>query len=66
MKIHIKGGRLVDPKHGVDRPADLYVAEGRVAGIASAPRGFEADKVLDATGLVVAPGLGSHFAGLRS
>ena len=42
-RVHIKGGRLVDPKHGVDRPADLYIAEGRVAGIASAPRGFEGE-----------------------
>ena len=62
---HIKGGRLVDPKHGVDRPADLYLAEGRVAGIASAPRGFEADRVVDATGLVVAPGLVDLSARLR-
>jgi dihydroorotase len=64
-RIHVKGGRLVDPKHGVDRPADLYIAEGRVAGIASAPRGFEADRVVDATGLVVAPGLVDLAARLR-
>ena len=65
MRVHIKGGRLVDPKHGVDRPADLYIAEGRVAGIASAPKGFEADRVVDATGLVVAPGLVDLSARLR-
>jgi dihydroorotase len=65
MRAHIKGGRLVDPKHGVDRPADLYIAEGRVAGIASAPRGFEADRVVDATGLVVAPGFVDLSARLR-
>ena len=64
-RVHIKGGRLVDPKHGVDRPADLYIAEGRVAGIASAPRGFEPDRVVDATGLVVAPGLVDLAARLR-
>jgi dihydroorotase len=64
-KLHVKGGRLVDPKHGVDRPADLYLSEGRVAGIASPPRGFEADRVVDATGLVVAPGLVDLSARLR-
>ncbi len=64
-RVHVKGGRLVDPKHGVDRPADLYIAEGRVAGIASAPRGFEPDRVVDATGLVVAPGLVDLAARLR-
>jgi dihydroorotase len=65
MRVHIKGGRLVDPRHGVDRPADLYIAEGRVAGIASAPRGFEPERVIDATGLVVAPGLVDLAARLR-
>jgi dihydroorotase len=64
-RVHIKGGRLVDPKHGVDRPADLYIADGRVAGIASAPRGFEPDRVVDASGLVVAPGLVDLAARLR-
>jgi dihydroorotase len=65
VKIHIKGGRLVDPKHGVDRPADLYIAEGRVAGVANAPKGFMPDRVVDATGLVVAPGLVDLSARLR-
>ena len=29
MKIHIKGGRLVDPKNGVDGVQDLYITAGR-------------------------------------
>ena len=65
MKLHIKNGRLVDPRNGVDRAADLYVAEGRVVGVGSAPRGFEAERVLDAAGLVVAPGLVDLAARLR-
>jgi len=65
MKIHIKNGRLVDPKNGVDRPSDLFVAAGRVAGVGAAPKGFSADRVLDASGLVVAPGLVDLAARLR-
>jgi dihydroorotase len=65
LKVHIKHGRLVDPKHGVDRPADLYLADGRVLAIGAGPRGFDADRVIDASGLVVAPGLVDLAARLR-
>ena len=37
MKIHIKGGRLIDPKHGVDAQRDVYIAAGKVVGIGEAP-----------------------------
>jgi dihydroorotase len=65
VKIHIKNGRLVDPRHGVDRPADLFIADGRVAAIGGPPKGFAAERVLDASGLVVAPGLVDLAARLR-
>jgi dihydroorotase len=55
MKIHIKGGRLIDPKHGVDAAKDLYVAAGKVVGIGEAPAGYSANRVIDAAGLVVCP-----------
>ena len=57
MKIHIKGGRLIDPASGTDRAADLFLAAGKVAGIGSAPDGFHANKVIDAANCVVCPGL---------
>ncbi len=52
------GGRLVDPAAGVDGPRDLLFAESRVAAV-GAPGTFDAGgaEVLDASGLVVAPGL---------
>jgi dihydroorotase len=65
LKLHIKHGRLVDPKHGVDRPADLFVGDGRVAGIGAPPKGFTPERVVDASGLVVAPGLVDLAARLR-
>lgn len=57
MKIAIKNGRLIDPKHQIDARQDLFLAEGRVAGVGQAPAGFKADQEIDASGLVVCPGL---------
>ena len=65
MKIHIKGGRLVDPKHGIDAPRDLFIAAGRIAAVGAAPEGFSANRVIDARGLVVAPGIVDLSARLR-
>ncbi len=57
MQIEIRGGRLIDPGPGIDRLAGVYIRDGRIAGIDSPPSQWKADRVLDATGLVVAPGL---------
>ncbi|MDB5729696.1 MAG: dihydroorotase [Noviherbaspirillum sp.] len=57
MNIHIKNGHLIDPANGVDAQQDLYIADGVVAGIGKAPEGFTAERTIDATGLIVAPGL---------
>jgi dihydroorotase len=65
MNIEIRGGRLIDPKHGVDRPASLYVTAGKVAAIGEPPSRWRADHVLDAAGLVVCPGLIDLSARLR-
>jgi dihydroorotase len=65
MKLHIKNGRLIDPANGVDKVADLFIADGKVAAIGNAPDGFTADSTIDATGLVVAPGLVDLSARLR-
>ncbi|HZW26095.1 MAG TPA: dihydroorotase [Gallionella sp.] len=65
MNIHIKNGRLIDPKNNIDAQQDVYISAGKVAAIGSAPAGFVADKVIDASGLVVAPGLVDLAARLR-
>jgi dihydroorotase len=65
MKIEISGGRLIDPKHGVDRETSVHVAAGRVAAIGAAPAGWVADRVIDARGQVVCPGLIDLSARLR-
>ena len=57
MKLHIKNGRLIDPANGIDAQQDVYVAAGKIVGVGQAPADFVANKTIDATGLVVAPGL---------
>ncbi|HBZ06932.1 MAG TPA: dihydroorotase, partial [Massilia sp.] len=65
MNLHIKNGRLIDPANGIDSVTDLFIADGKVAAIGNAPDGFTADSTIDATGLVVAPGLVDLSARLR-
>ncbi|MEX0960555.1 MAG: dihydroorotase [Burkholderiales bacterium] len=57
MKIHIKNGRVIDPASGLDRVQDVFIADGRIAALGTAPSGFKAAKTLDATGKIVCPGL---------
>ncbi len=65
MRIQIANGRVVDPANGVDRPADVYVAEGRIVGVGRLPAGFAAEGSIDAAGCVVCPGLVDLAARLR-
>jgi len=64
LKILIKGGRLVDPASGLDQVGDLAIAAGRIVAIGNAGN-FEPERTIDATGLVVAPGLVDLAARLR-
>ncbi|WP_374566795.1 dihydroorotase [Nitrosomonas sp.] len=57
MKIHIKNGRLIDPKNGVDDIQDLFISKGKILAIGSAPDEFQANRVIDAQSLIVCPGL---------
>ena len=65
MKIHIKGGHLIDPANRIDASHDLYIAAGKVVGIGGPPDGFSANRTLDANGCIVAPGLIDLSARLR-
>jgi dihydroorotase len=68
--ILIRGGRVVDPSSGVDADRDLLLKDGRVSAI-EAPGKLngaakqESAEVLDAKGLVVAPGLVDIHVHLR-
>ena len=57
MKILIKGGRVIDPESGFDQLCDVALADGCIAAIGSVDVTFLPDKVIDASGCIVAPGL---------
>jgi len=55
----IRGGHLIDPAAGVDAARDILLNDGKVAEVAAPGKLKHADgaEILDASGLVVAPGL---------
>lgn len=54
----IAGGRVVDPSRGTDGALDVLIEEGKVRAVApNLLREGRYDRVLDASGRVVAPGL---------
>ena len=57
MRLHITNGRLIDPAAGVDRRADLYIADGPCGRRGRRASGFQADRRIEADGLAVLPGL---------
>ncbi|HEX8844199.1 MAG TPA: dihydroorotase [Pyrinomonadaceae bacterium] len=66
MRLLITNGYLIDPTQGQNSGKNLLIEDGRVAGLLnrhdSVPEGAE---VLDATGLVVAPGFIDMHVHLR-
>ena len=57
MKLEIRNGRLVDPATGFDGATSLFIDGATIAAIGTAPAGFTPDRVVDAAGCVVCPGL---------
>jgi dihydroorotase len=66
MRLLIKNGYVVDPAQGTNTGRNLFIEDGRVVGLLShsdaVPEGCE---VVDATGLVVAPGFIDMHVHLR-
>ena len=66
MRIQIKNGRIIDPANGIDRLADVFVADGAIVSHGGTPpAGFIAEGTVDATGCIVCPGLVDLSARLR-
>jgi dihydroorotase len=65
MNLEIRNGRVVDPATGRDERTNLYITDDRIANIGADFQGFTADKVIDAAGKIVAPGLVDLSARLR-
>ena len=68
MRLHIKNGRLIDPANGIDALKDICVAAGKIVEISNpgkSTKNTKGTKTLDASGLIVAPGLVDLSARLR-
>lgn len=52
--VVLRGGRVMDPETGLDAVRDVGIAAGRIARISETP--LDGTRVIDAAGLVVAPG----------
>jgi len=65
MKTLIRNGRIVDPASKRDELGDVAIAAGRIVGLGRVSAEFEPERTIDATGLVVMPGLVDLAARLR-
>ena len=67
--IVVKGGHVIDPKNGIDQVIDIAVKQGKIVKVEKNINGADAKQVVDATDLIVSPGLidlHSHvFAGTQ-
>jgi len=61
--ILIRGGRVIDPASGRDEVADVLIEGPRIARVGRVTR--KADEVIEAEGLIVAPGLIDMHVHLR-
>jgi dihydroorotase len=65
VKVCIRGGQLVDPQSNSMVTADLFIDQGKICSIATAPADFVADEVIEADGFWVMPGIIDIQARLR-
>jgi len=65
MKLLIKAGQVIDPTSGLNTVQDVAIASGRVVAMGAVTADFTPDRVIDASGCIVAPGLVDLCARLR-
>jgi len=53
----IKNGRVIDPENKIDAKMDVAVADGKISRVAKDISSTQSKKVIDATGMLVTPGL---------
>jgi len=57
IEILLKGGYVIDPKNKIDSQMDVAIAGGKIVKVASEIPPDKANKVVDAKGMYVTPGL---------
>ncbi len=63
MDVLIHGGRVIDPANGLDGIANVLIKDGRIAAVGKEQR--KANTEIDASGLIVCPGLVDMHVHLR-
>ncbi len=64
-RVRLVGGRVIDPVAGVDDVLDVVIEDGKIAGLVRGSGSAEGEMVLEAQGLVVAPGFVDLHCHLR-
>lgn len=65
MRLWIRNGRVIDPANNVDAVQDLWIEDGHIVALGIGPDTFRAERTIDASDLVVCPGLIDLCARLR-
>ncbi|BCO26041.1 dihydroorotase-like protein [Rhodoferax lithotrophicus] len=56
-RVLIQGGRVIDPASSYDKKADVALVNGAVVAIENIAADFQPDRIIDASGCLVLPGL---------
>ena len=65
MNLHIKNGRVINPASQLDGEFDIFIADEKIVAVGEQPSNFNVEQSIDATGLIVCPGLIDMSARLR-
>jgi dihydroorotase len=57
MKSRIINGHLIDPANQIDAKQNIYIDQGHIVAVGQEPAGFVAEQTIDASGLIICPGL---------
>ncbi|MEX0593232.1 MAG: amidohydrolase/deacetylase family metallohydrolase [Balneolaceae bacterium] len=57
VDLLIQGGHVIDPANQIDQVMDVAISDGKIARVGENLSGLSSDRVVDATGLYVTPGL---------
>jgi len=65
MNLQIINGRVINPASQLDAQKDIFIRDEKIIAIGEQPIDFNADETIDASGLIVCPGLVDMSARLR-
>ncbi len=65
MRVLIKNGRVIDPSQDLDDRKEILIEGAKIKGLYPKGKGPKSDKVIDASGYIVIPGLVDMHTHLR-